>query len=116
MGLFSQIFGSVDEKAAATLSTTANDATVEITTRTNAAAKLLRTKHYDLARAGYASIAKDHPGEAGRAYEQIGASYHLQKELKSALQYYRQAAQYGCDSPTLQMNIDEVLIDIEKSS
>jgi TPR repeat protein len=112
MGLFSRfsrLFESRSQKTVSQLVKTAIDRSVDCSLRMQSAQTLLLAKQYDLAREGYLSIGRDHPDQLGMAYDQIGASYHLQQDFVNAMKYYKLSVEQGYDSVILQMDVGEFL-------
>ncbi|MCM0001337.1 MAG: hypothetical protein NBV68_18350 [Erythrobacter sp.] len=75
--------------------------------RRQAAISLVLASELTMGREAWLAIARDHPSELALALEQVGVSYHLEKDYAAALKHYEDAIRVGADAGQLADNIAE---------
>jgi tetratricopeptide (TPR) repeat protein len=75
--------------------------------RRKAAISLILASELTMGREAWLAISRDHPSELAMALEQVGVSYHLEKDYAAALKHYEDALRVGADTGRLADNIAE---------
>lgn len=119
MGLWSSLFGSSTPRAAAEVTSSeqvqrlferafGNDPeNNSCDARRKAATTLVLANETVKGRDAWLSISRDYPDELAFALEQVGVSYHLEKNYRAAIENYEAAIRVGADAGRLDAAIAE---------
>lgn len=109
MGFFDFIFGKNTLEDGAKLQDALRIETSgdDVSSRLNAAARLMTSRKFDEAIAAYDKIGVDFPDEAGTALGQIGAAYFFKGNFERAIAAYVTARDHGADAGMMDDNIWE---------